>query len=138
MGMSQGFRVDDRDARRVIARMRSEHPFALAYALTKTAQDIKAAEIDVMKNVFDRPTRFTLNVLFLKPATKTDLAGCLVLVCDRLQSRGGRMVDAGQAFPSINSMSPVAQNPDGSHDLYFGPQLPSGVRESNWIKTVRS
>jgi hypothetical protein len=48
----------------------------------------------------------------------------------------GTMVDAGQAFPSINSMSNVAQNPDGSYDLYFGPQLPAGKPESNWIKTV--
>ncbi|WP_426412899.1 DUF1254 domain-containing protein [Bradyrhizobium ganzhouense] len=48
----------------------------------------------------------------------------------------GRMVDAGQAFPSINSMSKLAENPDSSYDLYFGPKLPDGKAESNWIKTV--
>ena len=37
---------------------------------------------------------------------------------------------------SINSMSNVAQNPDGAFDLYFGPQLPAGKPESNRIKTV--
>jgi hypothetical protein len=48
----------------------------------------------------------------------------------------GRMVDAGQPFPSINSLGKVEQNADGSYDLYFGPQLPAGKPESNWIKTV--
>lgn len=47
----------------------------------------------------------------------------------------GRMIDAGQPFPSINSMSTVDQNPDGSYDLYFGPQVPAGKSEANWIKT---
>ncbi|WP_236069502.1 DUF1254 domain-containing protein [Citreicoccus inhibens] len=48
----------------------------------------------------------------------------------------GTMVDAGQSFPSINSMGQVSQNRDGSYDLYFGPKLPSGAPESNWIRTV--
>lgn len=47
--------------------------FAAAVALTGTAQDVRAAEIDEMRKVFDRPTRFTLNSLFLKPATKDNL-----------------------------------------------------------------
>ena len=46
------------------------------------------------------------------------------------------MVDAGQPFPSINSLSDVVtQNSDGSFDLYFAPELPEDVPESNWIKT---
>lgn len=49
---------------------REQLPFALALALTKTGQDVKEAEIDAMKRVFDRPTRFTLNSLMLRPATK--------------------------------------------------------------------
>lgn len=51
----------------------SDAPFVMAYALTKTAQDIKAAEIHTMQSVFDRPTKFTLNALFVKPAKKKDL-----------------------------------------------------------------
>jgi hypothetical protein len=47
----------------------------------------------------------------------------------------GTMVDNGQPFPSINSMNKIAQNADKSYDLYFGPKLPDGVPESNWIKT---
>lgn len=59
--------------RRIDAVERDQVPFVTAYALTKTAQDIRTEEIAVMARVFDRPTRFTLNALFVKPATKTDL-----------------------------------------------------------------
>ncbi len=45
-------------------------PFATIYALTKTAQDIKDAEYQVMQQSFDRPTRFTLNSLYVQPATR--------------------------------------------------------------------
>lgn len=46
-------------------------PFAMALGLTQMAQRVKEAEVEEMKQVFDRPTPFTLNSLFLKPATKT-------------------------------------------------------------------
>jgi len=48
-------------------------PFATAVALNRTAQDVKAAEVKAMKAEFDRPTRFTLNSLFIRPAKKTKL-----------------------------------------------------------------
>jgi hypothetical protein len=48
-------------------------PFATALALTRTAQEVRKAEVQEMKRVFDRPTPFTLNSLYLKPATKADL-----------------------------------------------------------------
>ena len=39
-------------------------------------------------------------------------------------------------FPSLGSQSgTVEQNPDGSTDLYFGPQAPAG-KEHNWIETI--
>lgn len=47
--------------------------FATAVALTRTARDIQVAIRDEMQQVFDRPTRFTLNSLFLRPATKVKL-----------------------------------------------------------------
>jgi len=46
-----------------------ERRTAVAIALTRTAQDVRRAEVDEMKRVFDRPTRFTLNSLFLDRAT---------------------------------------------------------------------
>lgn len=48
-------------------------PFATAVALTKTAQVVRQEEVKEMKDSFDRPTPYTLNSLFVKPATKTDL-----------------------------------------------------------------
>jgi len=42
----------------------------------------------------------------------------------------------GQPFPSIGSLDKLKYNPDKSVDLYFGPELPKGVPESNWRKTV--
>jgi hypothetical protein len=48
----------------------------------------------------------------------------------------GTMIDAGRPFPSINSLNEqVAQQLDGSVDLYFGPEKPADAPEANWIKT---
>jgi len=45
------------------------------------------------------------------------------------------MLQTDQRFPSLNSQRGVQANPDGSYDIYFGPEAPEG-RESNWIQTV--
>lgn len=67
-------KVDASDVRRAIRELAAEDaPFVTAYALTKTAQEIKQEEIKSMSSVFDRPTKFTLNALYVKSATKTDL-----------------------------------------------------------------
>lgn len=42
---------------------------AVAIALTKTAVAVREAERSEMRDVFDRPTPYTLNALYLKPAT---------------------------------------------------------------------
>lgn len=74
----EGFTIDVRDNINLLLRRLGEFqhdsvPFWTAYALTKTAEDIKVREVEVMAEVFDRPTRFTLNALYVKPATKRDL-----------------------------------------------------------------
>lgn len=46
--------------------------YALATALTRTGVRIKDAMRAEMPRVFDRPTPFTLNALYLKPATAKD------------------------------------------------------------------
>jgi hypothetical protein len=64
-------RVDVSAVQRALREIASDDaPFLLAYALTKTGQDIKAAEYRKMQEVFDRPTRYALNSLQLTPATK--------------------------------------------------------------------
>jgi hypothetical protein len=45
-------------------------------------------------------------------------------------------LDNGQPYPSIGSLSPIEYNEDGSIDLYFGPELPAGAPETNWLRTV--
>jgi hypothetical protein len=68
---------------------REQLPFAAALALTTTAQDVKDALVDEMRTVFDRPTRFTLNSLFVEPATK-DRMKARVWMKDALPGGGGR------------------------------------------------
>ena len=41
----------------------------------------------------------------------------------------------GQKFPSVSQYSDPKMNADGSVDIYFGPEMPTG-QEKNWIKTV--
>jgi hypothetical protein len=46
------------------------------------------------------------------------------------------MLQTGQPKPDIGSQSgTVAENDDGSTDIYFGPECPAGV-EDNWLQTV--
>jgi len=44
-------------------------------------------------------------------------------------------LDNGQPFPSLNQMDKPVMNADGSLDLYFGPNAPTG-KEKNWLRTV--
>jgi len=44
-------------------------------------------------------------------------------------------LDNGQDHPSLNQMDKPVQNPDGSIDLYFGPNAPAG-KEKNWLRTL--
>ncbi|MGO8841852.1 MAG: DUF1214 domain-containing protein [Methyloceanibacter sp.] len=46
------------------------------------------------------------------------------------------MLQTDQQFPALGSYSAGLQkNPDGSYDLYFGPNAPTG-KESNWLQTA--
>ena len=46
------------------------------------------------------------------------------------------MLQTDQQFPSLNSQrGSVAQNADGSFDVYFGPEPPEG-KVNNWIQTI--
>lgn len=67
---------------------REQLPFAAALALTGTAQDVKAGIVDEMRAVFDRPTRWTLNGVFIEPATK-DRMVARVWLKDKDPARGG-------------------------------------------------
>ncbi len=72
--MAIHIRVETGDVMRALRQLRKEDvPIVTAYALTKTAQDIKVAEVALMKGALDRPKPFTVNALFIVPATKRSL-----------------------------------------------------------------
>jgi hypothetical protein len=46
------------------------------------------------------------------------------------------MINAPQQRTSLASTDDLAKNEDGSVDLFFAPELPNGVPESNWVQTI--
>lgn len=48
-------------------------PFATSLAINRTAQKVKEKEVKEIIDVFDRPTPFTLNSVFIKPSNKNNL-----------------------------------------------------------------
>ena len=52
---------------------RRQLPYASALALTRTVQEIQQREVHEMRDVFNRPTPYTLSSTFIKPATKSSL-----------------------------------------------------------------
>jgi hypothetical protein len=57
-----------------LARLGSSAPVVVAKALTQTAQDVRKHLQDTMKAVFDRPTPYTQNALYIKPASQSSLS----------------------------------------------------------------
>jgi hypothetical protein len=56
-----------------------QFPVAVAKALTFTAERVKARLGQEMNTVFDRPTPYTLNSLYLKTATQNDLTAAVFM-----------------------------------------------------------
>jgi len=48
----------------------------------------------------------------------------------------GSMPETDQLLPSKNGFENTEKNSDGSIDIYFGPTQPSGIADTNFIKTV--
>ena len=71
MGLSMTNNIDAVMAR-VDAMAVRQLPFALARGLNDTAADVRKAEVETMKRVFDRPTPYTLNAFQIKPATRSN------------------------------------------------------------------
>lgn len=65
--------TDFKDVRYMIESIGPQAEYAAAVALTKTAKEIREELKLEMGRVFDRPTNYTLNSLFVKPATKRNL-----------------------------------------------------------------
>ena len=69
-------------------------PFACSLVLNRTAQAVKAETVKVMQSVFDRPTPYILNSLYIYPSTKTNLTA-EVLFKDQAQPMMIPQVEGG-------------------------------------------
>jgi hypothetical protein len=85
-------------------------PFAVALALTRTAQDLQKEIYSEEKRVFVGPTRYTLNSMYVRKATKVNLVASVGLK-DRLLSGTQR-----------------------GHDKTIGHQFTGGRRERKSIE----
>lgn len=71
---------------------RTQLPFAMALALTRTAQVVAQDIRAEMSAVFDRPTPATLNSLFLEPATKQKLEARVWIKDGRTRNGKGNLI----------------------------------------------
>lgn len=100
-------------ARRYQDMARKQLNFAIARALSRTAVKVKAAEISEMKDVFDRPTPYALNSVYVKSATKQELT-----------ARVGLKDDTSKGTPASK---------------FLGPQIAGGLRGlKRFEKALRS
>lgn len=79
-------------------------PFAMALSLTRTVQAAAAEVRDVMPLVFDRPTGFTLNSLYIKPAKKDEQEAYVRIKDEALKNEGVRA--AGRLSKALSWLSP--------------------------------
>lgn len=84
------------ELKRIIGNLQDKQiPYATALALTRTGQDVKRELEKEMARVFDRPTPYTLNSLYLAPATK-----------QKLQAEVGLREFAGKGTPASKYLLP--------------------------------
>lgn len=97
-------KADFRAAERVLSDLgRKQLPFAMAMAINETAMVVKEAEAEEIGAVFDRPTRFTQNGLFVARASKSRLTATVGVKRIQagyleLQVTGGTRRPKGQAL----------------------------------------
>jgi hypothetical protein len=114
------FKVEAGDVLKAIADLsEKDAPFVTAYALTKTAQDIAAAEKASMSDVFDRPTNFTLNSLAVKTASKTDLNAIVYFK------------DGFGSVPAFRYLLPEVEGGDRKHKAHELRLIRAGLMRSN-------
>ena len=88
-------------------------PFVIAKALTNTAQDAKKSLREQLPRVFDRPTPYTLNSLYVAPASKQRLEATV-----KLKDQAG-----GKGTPA---------------NKYLAPSIFGGVRNVKRVERLMS
>lgn len=85
-------RVDhdlDKVARQFGRLAQGKVPQAATMAINVAARMVREAEMREMRDVFDRPTKWTMNSVFIKAATPRDLSAIVWLKDERATTRGG-------------------------------------------------
>lgn len=104
-------------------------PFATALALTRTAQEVQKGMRQEMGKVFDRPTRATLDGVFIEPATR-----------ERMESRvwindGG--TSAFRRAEARRTNTAVSKWEQERHALkWLGPQVYGGGRDGKGFENM--
>ena len=68
-------------------------PFGIALTATWTAQDVQKAEKALISKVFDRPTRYTKNSVYIKSATKRNPIAAVWLKDEWATAKGGNAAE---------------------------------------------
>ena len=115
--MEISVRADVRQARRYFeAVAKNQLPFALAKAITTTGKAIKEEEYKTMRRVFDRPTPYTMNSLFLKSATKA-----------RLEAKVWLKYDTFKGTPAEKYLFPQIAGGGRRHKRFENALIAAGV-----------
>jgi len=116
------------------ARVMFHYPYtavtpAMAVTRAGVGSDYGIAFVDAEKRPMDGSATYRLR---LPPNPPARDFWALTLYDNQTRS----MLQTGQPFPTVGSQTEgLRQNPDGSYDIYFGPQAPEGW-ENNWLETV--
>lgn len=98
---------------------------AVATALTRTALEIKSEEVDEMRRSLDRPTPYTLNALFTRPAKPERLEAEVFFKDDR----------AGSGTPATKYLLPQVEGGKRSAKRFERALQLAGHLPSGWFVT---
>jgi len=119
----------DMDARALFFYQATVNTPAMVQKMVGRGSQYAVAMVDKNGDYLDGAKTYRLNIPADAPAEQF----WSVVIYDP-QTRS--QLQTGQPFPSKNNKrDKLAQNADGSVDLFFGPSPPAG-KESNWIQTV--
>lgn len=85
--MQISIKSDIKNTIRQLAGQQKQVAFATAVALTKTVKEIEAAQYREIKDVFDRPTAYTMNSLYVRTANKNNLQATVMIKDESMKTR---------------------------------------------------
>jgi hypothetical protein len=121
-------------ARNLDARVMFHYPYtavtpAMALSVPGKGSDYAMAFLDAGKHPFDGAKTYRLH---LPPDVPVDDFWAVTVYDTQTRSQ----LQTSQRFPTVGSNDPdLKANPDGSYDVYFGPEPPAGY-EHNWLDTI--